>query len=244
MEKIITFKILMIGDTSAGKTELLHKYTESPFSNIISTLGVEYKTKFLTINNIDICLEILDNSGQERYRSLNKSYIRGVQGIMFVYDITNYETFSLIKYFQSDINLQEDKIKEIIVGNNCEQDYRRKVSKKSLQEFCFRHKIEGIEVSSKTGENVSKSFEILTKSIMGNKSKKDLINLFGIKNQNTLILSKKKRSKNKLLDKKLGNQENKKEDEIKTEILKEKDILDTRKQKNYSTILLNKYINY
>ena len=245
MEEIINFKILMIGDTTSGKSKLLTRYIDGYFPhNYISTLAVEYKTKLLTVNNIDICLQIWDTSGHEKFRTLSKSFVRGADGIMFVYDITKRQTFDLVKYFIIDFFNETNEAKGIIVGTKCEKENKREVSKNQLKDFCLHYKIEGIEVSYKTWENVSESFEILVKSIIGNRTKKELLNLYRIRNEERLLsISFEKRKKHKLLDKLKNKKENENKIEKENEILKKKDIY-INKQKNYSNVLLTKYINY
>jgi Ras-related protein Rab-1A len=236
MEENINFKILMIGDNFSGKTKLLNRYVDEYYrSDDVSTLGVDCKKKNLKINDIDVCLNLWDTTGQERYRSLSVYFVRGAEGIMFVYDITNRQSFDFIKDLVRESYYNgTNEIKQIIVGTKCEKENKRVVSKEQLENLCLKYKIEGIEVSYKTGENVSKCFEILAKSIMGNKTKKELLNLYGI--------NKEERNKYKLLYKKKNKKENEK---IKNEneTLKKK-FVSIDKPKNYSKILLTKYINY
>ena len=94
----IKLKILILGDTAVGKACLLLKYIDGYFPDIyISTIGVEYKIKTINKNNTNINLEIWDTCGQERYKSLSKSFMKGADGIIFQYDISDKKTFLHIK---------------------------------------------------------------------------------------------------------------------------------------------------
>ena len=182
MEYAINLNILLLGDSSSGKMPLLNRYVDNSFPvGQIATIGVEYKSKIIKINDIYINLQIWDTSGQERFRGITKTFLRGSDGIMLVYDITNKSTIDHIESYIYQIDDME--IKRILVGNNCEQECERSVSKEYLSKFCEKYNIEGIEVSAKTGENVSKSFEMLVKSIIGDKSKEELIEIYRGKNK-------------------------------------------------------------
>ena len=90
----INLKILILGDSSVGKTSLLLQYSDGYFPTVyVATIGVEYKLKTLKINGIDINLQIWDTAGQERFKSITKNFIKDSDGILFVYDITQKKNF-------------------------------------------------------------------------------------------------------------------------------------------------------
>ena len=125
--------------------------------------------------------------GQERFPSISKNLIRNWNGLIFVYDITNKSSFSLIKDIYRYIkDIKSEDVKVIIVGNNMEMANERQVSKDMVKSFCEKYNIESIEVSSRLGTNVSKCFETLTKLIIGNKSKEELLREIGSKNNQNL----------------------------------------------------------
>ena len=199
-EDQINLKILILGDSSVGKTSLLLKYTDGYFPTIyVATIGVEYKIKKITINNININLQIWDTAGQERFRSITQSFIKGADGILYVYDITQKKTFDDLKTWISQSEESAEGFKKIIVGNKVDLEEERVISKEKLQKFCDDRNIQGFEVSAKIGKNLSECFEALAKLIVGDKTKDELIQTYTIvsKGRGVSINSKKKDKKEK-----------------------------------------------
>ena len=189
----ITLKLLMIGDSSSGKTQLKLRYIDEFFPQMpLSTVGVEFKSKKIKLNDININLQIWDTAGQERFHTIAKSYIINANGLIFVYDITNKSSFRFIKEKYMYIkDIKSENVKVIIVGNNMDMEDKRQVSKETVKIFCEKYNIENIEVSSSLGTNVSKCFETLAKLIIENKSKEELLREFGRKNNRNLNKIKK-----------------------------------------------------
>ena len=175
-EEEIKFKILVLGDSSVGKTTLLLKYVDGYFPTLyVATIGVEFKTKKINVNGIDITLQIWDTAGQERFRSVTKSFLKGADGIIYVYDVTNKESFDNLKTW---INTAEESItdfKKIIIGNKIDIEDKKKVSTEMLEKFCEKQNLKGLETSAKNGTNVNEMFELLTKMIIDGKTKEELL---------------------------------------------------------------------
>ena len=88
------FKIVLVGDSSVGKTNLFLRYIKNEFDpQTKATIGVEFGTKIIKINNYNIKIQIWDTAGQERYKSITSAYYKGAQGAFLVYDITNKSSF-------------------------------------------------------------------------------------------------------------------------------------------------------
>ena len=171
----ITLKILLLGDTTVGKTSILLKYTDGYFPTIyVSTIGVEYKAKKLNINGNAINLQVWDTAGQERFKSITRNYLKGADGILFVYDITQKKTFDNLKIWIRDSEESNQNFKKVIIGNKIDRENERKVPKESLKKFCDERKLKGFETSAKFGENIDESFEALIKMIIGEKTKDEL----------------------------------------------------------------------
>ena len=196
----VILKILVLGDSAVGKTSLSLQYVENYFpESYISTIGVEYKNKPVKLNNTNILLQIWDTCGQERYKSLSKTFMKGADGILFVYDISNKQTFDHIKDWIMESQSSNNEFKKIIVGNKIDlPPERRKVSQEVLTKYSNDKKIQGIETSAKSGENVEKAFLMLTKLIIGNMTKEEFIKKFGKTNKDNTIL----RTSNKIEKKK------------------------------------------
>ena len=115
----LKFKILLIGDSSVGKTQILSRYVDNYFPEThIAKIGVEYKTKIITKDKYKITLHLWDTAGQERFRSITKSFLNNTNGIVFVYDITNRESFDNIKNWIKDTEIYGGGFQSIICGNN------------------------------------------------------------------------------------------------------------------------------
>lgn len=157
------------------------------------------KLKKIKINNIDINLQIWDTAGQERFRSITQSFIKGADGILYVYDITQKKSFDDLRGWISQSEEYTEGFQKVIVGNKIDLEDERVVPKEKLQKFCNERNIQGFEVSAKIGKNLSESFEALAKLIVGDKTKDELIQTYTItsKGRGISINSKKKQKKEK-----------------------------------------------
>ena len=123
----LLFKLILIGDSCVGKSNILLKYLKNEFDpNSRATVGVEFGTKNIIINNKKIKIQIWDTAGQERYRSITSAYYKGAKGALIVYDITRKCTFDNIDKWISDLKLNGDKnICIVILGNKSDLDDKR-----------------------------------------------------------------------------------------------------------------------
>ena len=163
-------KIALLGDSCVGKTSLIRRFVEDRFEdNFISTIGVDYFEKKVMINNKQINLVIQDTSGEERFKSLSKTYYKNADGIIFVFDVTNKESFSQgIKYWltESDNEKGENNYKKILVGNKSDLKDMRKVNKETAEKYSENRNMKYFETSAKTGENVDLIFKELVELIL------------------------------------------------------------------------------
>ena len=99
MDDGVCLKIMILGDSGVGKTNLLLKYMDEFINeNYIATLGIDYKTKNVVYNDTNVSLQIWDTAGQERFKSVTKSFLKGTDGIIFMYDITRKDSFLNLKH--------------------------------------------------------------------------------------------------------------------------------------------------
>ena len=160
----ITLKIIILGDSNVGKTSLLLSYTDNYFPDShIATIGIDYKIKTLTINGVQLKLQIWDTSGQERFRSMTHTFLKTANGIVFAYDITNKKSFEGIKDWIKDAENNGAGFEKILIGNKCDLEGKREVSKDMLDKFGNKKKIKTFETSAKTNINVTDSFDYLAK---------------------------------------------------------------------------------
>ncbi|ODM90265.1 GTP-binding protein YPTM1 [Orchesella cincta] len=125
-----TFKVILLGETGVGKTCVLCRFSDNSFSERhISTVGADMRFKSVTIGRSTVQLSIWDTGGQERFHSINAGYLRGVHGIIFVYDITNQESFNRLDYWTAFAKKYgpEDCVR-IMIGNKCDQAVDREVN--------------------------------------------------------------------------------------------------------------------
>jgi len=161
------FKLLVIGDSSVGKSSLLLRYADNTFTeSFISTIGVDFKIKTIPLDNSNIKLQIWDTAGQERFRTITSSYYRGAHGIIIVYDVTNQDSFRNVqKWLQEIDRYAGDHVHKILVGNKCDMESERRVTTKEAQEFADQLNIILIETSAKTAVNVDNVFSEVASEI-------------------------------------------------------------------------------
>ncbi len=193
------YKLLFLGDSSVGKTSLLIRYTEDKFDNSLPTLGIDVKYKYLTFENKKIRLDIWDTAGQERFRGIAQNYFRGAHGIIFVFDITNKETFNKLKIWMSDAKQNIRPGTEMVIAENkIDLENKRAISKETIEEFGEKNNIEIFSTSAKTGEGVKEIIGNLVSKLYKNKE----IGKFEDDDESThrrdsLMLDEKKHEKNK-----------------------------------------------
>ena len=160
---MITYKILILGDSSVGKTTFIVRFCEGKFKeDSLTTIGLDSKVKFISRQDKKIQLQIWDTAGQERFRSLSKSWYKGADGILLMYDISNYDSFKHIKNWINDIktniSIPFEKLALIVIGHKSDlPDEKRKVDKNDIQTFENSHGIKIIEASAKIDKNVNES---------------------------------------------------------------------------------------
>jgi Ras-related protein Rab-8A len=109
---------------------LLLRYSNDSFSStFITTIGIDFKIKYVDLCGKQVKLQIWDTAGQERFRTITTSYFRGAQGILLVYDVTDSVSFSNINNWMSQIHQHADlHVNKILIGNKCDMDEERRVS--------------------------------------------------------------------------------------------------------------------
>jgi len=168
-----TFKIIIFGDAGCGKTTLTQRFLTNLFvSDSKMTIGVDFEVKSLEVDKEKVKLQIWDFGGEERFRFLLPTYVRGARGGLFLFDITNYSSLAHIDDWLSVIRKEiraEDVFPIIAVGGKADLAENREVSAEEGIKIARSRNVDGfIETSSKTGENVEKTFEALTRLMLNN----------------------------------------------------------------------------
>ncbi|GBG27328.1 Ras-related protein Rab-11B [Hondaea fermentalgiana] len=161
------FKLVLVGDSGVGKTCLLSQYRRGEFNyDTKHTIGVEFATKELQVQDKTIKCQIWDTAGQERYRAITKAYYRGAVAALLVYDITDRETFTNLKRWLSEVQSHADRdIKLMVVGNKSDMEDSRAVSPDEGRAFAEQHNLYFVEASALKGDAVSFAFESLVEKV-------------------------------------------------------------------------------
>lgn len=162
------FKFLIIGRAGVGKSCILNRFIENKFKeNMTHTIGVEFGSKMITVNNKIIKLQIWDTAGQERFRSVTRSYYRGAAGALLCYDLTSRDSFNSLKNWLTDArNLASPNIFVVLVGNKKDLESSREVSFQEATDFAKENDLMFIETSALNGEGVDEAFVQCAHSIL------------------------------------------------------------------------------
>ena len=170
-----TLKILTIGESAVGKTCILLRFTDNKFLKThLTTIGIDYKSKVIKVNNFSVKLKIWDTAGQERFRNITQQYYKGADGILLVYDVTERNSFEKVREWMKQIqqNTNKDKIGIILVGNKCDLD-ERQVSTEEGQSLAKEFGILFYESSAYKDININETFESLVGEIISKKEPDD-----------------------------------------------------------------------
>ena len=173
-----TCQILLIGDSSVGKTSLIQRYANGIFKEeYLATVGLDYYTKQEMINNINVLVKLWDTAGQERFKALTPNYFRNAEGVVLAYDVTNSESFENLKFWINSIksNLGEKNIfiPIIIIGNKIDMEDMRDITKEDANKFAKENNYKYFETSAKTGEGVDEAIRDLVNQVLANSDKNE-----------------------------------------------------------------------
>ena len=154
-------RITMLGDTTVGKTSITNRFLNIEFSNdSLSTLGKSrMDTTMKMKDGKKMKVIIIDTAGQERFHSIATSTIKGANGIVVSFDLTNQGTFSNVTRWLKEINDNTDKIPIVIFGNKCDLKEKRVVQQKDIDDFLKKHKLSYFETSAKLDINIKEGFK-------------------------------------------------------------------------------------
>jgi len=157
--KTTKYKILLIGDSAAGKSSVLLRYVDNTFSDaFISNIGSEYKEKTIAAGGSNAKLQIWDTGGQERFRTITSSFYQGAHGVIVMYDITNQETWASVQKWVQEADRYAPEAAKLLVGNKVDLASERQVQSDEANEYCETLEIPYIETSAKDGTNIEAAF--------------------------------------------------------------------------------------
>ncbi|ONK78201.1 uncharacterized protein A4U43_C02F15590 [Asparagus officinalis] len=161
------FKIVIVGDSAVGKSNLLSRYAQDEFKpNSKATIGVEFQTQSMVIDGKDVKAQIWDTAGQERFRAVTSAYYRGAVGALLVYDITRSSSFDSVGRWLHELSAHSDtSITKMLVGNKCDLEDDRAVSVEQGRRLAEAEGLFFTETSALGSTNVKTAFETVIKEI-------------------------------------------------------------------------------
>ncbi|PNY02237.1 ras-related protein RABA2a-like [Trifolium pratense] len=170
------FKVVLIGDSGVGKSNLLSRFTRNEFClESKSTIGVEFATRTLQVEGKTVKAQIWDTAGQERYRAITSAYYRGALGALLVYDVTKPTTFDNVQRWLKELRDHADaNIVIMLIGNKTDLKHLRAVATEDAQSYAEKEGLSFIETSALEATNVEKAFQTILGEIYRIISKKSL----------------------------------------------------------------------
>ncbi|XP_021279462.1 ras-related protein Rab11C [Herrania umbratica] len=170
------FKIVLIGDSGVGKSNILSRFTRNEFClESKSTIGVEFATRTLQVEGKTVKAQIWDTAGQERYRAITSAYYRGAVGALLVYDITKRQTFDNVQRWLRELRDHADSnIVIMMAGNKSDLNHLRAVSEEDGHALAEKEGLSFLETSALEATNVEKAFQTILNEIYHIISKKAL----------------------------------------------------------------------
>ena len=172
------FKVLLIGNSDVGKSSLILRYVDQIWNDVfVPTIGVDFKVKSLEVDKKLVKMQIWDTAGQERFRNVISSYFKGAHGILLIYDITAKDSFKELENWLGEVERNANsQVLKILIGNKCDLEDRREISKDEGEAFAMRNGMQFMETSAKLNTNVNEAFEALAKIMVESSNKRNAIN--------------------------------------------------------------------
>ncbi|PPQ66026.1 hypothetical protein CVT26_010782 [Gymnopilus dilepis] len=170
------FKVVLIGDSGVGKSNLLSRFTRNEFNlESKSTIGVEFATRSINVDGKTVKAQIWDTAGQERYRAITSAYYRGAVGALLVYDIAKHATYVNVTRWLKELRDHADaNIVIMLVGNKSDLKHLRAVPTDEAKAFATENGLSFIETSALDASNVEAAFQTILTDIYRIVSSKSL----------------------------------------------------------------------
>jgi Ras-related protein Rab-8A len=163
-----TLKILTIGESGVGKTCVLLRYTDNKFIKThLTTIGIDYKAKTISIGGKTIRLKIWDTAGQERFKNITQQYYKNADGILLVFDVSDRNSYEKVREWMKQIQLYcvKETIGMVLIGNKCDVE-NREVSFEDGEKLAKEFNIKYFETSALNNYNIEETFIYLSQEIM------------------------------------------------------------------------------
>uniref|UniRef100_A0A8C4KC09 small monomeric GTPase n=1 Tax=Dromaius novaehollandiae TaxID=8790 RepID=A0A8C4KC09_DRONO len=161
-------QVMLVGDSGVGKTCLLVRFKDGAFlaGSFISTVGIDFRNKVLTVDGVKVKLQIWDTAGQERFRSVTHAYYRDAHALLLLYDVTNKASFDNIQAWLTEIHeyAQQDVVL-MLLGNKVDSAQDRVVKREDGEKLAKEYGVPFMETSAKSGLNVELAFTAIAKEL-------------------------------------------------------------------------------
>ena len=168
--------IMTLGNQGVGKTNFILRYTENIYQETyLNTIGIDFKTKNIIINENQYKLFFYDTAGQEKFKSISLNIVKNTQGIILMYDITDKSSFLAIPdWIESIREIKEKNFPMILCGNKIDLEDKRIVSKEEGKKLADEYQIEFFETSNKDEININEAGICIVNKILDKRSKDNL----------------------------------------------------------------------
>lgn len=161
-------KMVIIGDSTVGKTSILNRYVKGTLDlTLQSTIGVSFFHKNITIDNNTYKLEIYDTAGQERFNSLVPMYYQRAHFCFIVFDLTNAQSFQRVAFWEGELkkntNSDGKVIQRVVIGNKCDRVSEIAVDEHDVRRWCQENQLHYYRCSALTGDGINEMFSDILK---------------------------------------------------------------------------------
>ena len=158
-----TLKIIILGSSEVGKKCIYNRYFHNEFQvNLLSTIGIDFKTKFFKFDEQKVKVNFIDTAGEEKFRAIASNYLKGTDGVILVFDITNKGTFELLEIWLDELkDTNKADISKVLIGNKCDLTNERQVDIEEAKNLAKKINCNYYEASAKTGQNINEALEKL-----------------------------------------------------------------------------------
>lgn len=182
-QKRTLLKVIILGDSGVGKTSLMNQYVNKKFSSQYkATIGADFLTKEIKVDDRLVTMQIWDTAGQERFQSLGVAFYRGADCCVLVYDVNNTKSFDNLENWRDEFLIQAsppnpENFPFIVLGNKVDADegHSRTVSEKKAKAWCSsKGDLSHFETSAKEDINVDTAFETVARNALSNETEEEL----------------------------------------------------------------------
>ena len=162
---ILTLKIIILGSSEVGKTSILERYFKNEFhGNQLSSIGIDFQTKFFKFDENKIKVNYIDTAGQEKFRAISVNYLKAAHGVILVFDITKEKTFSALEEWMNHLKENNQlNIEKVLIGNKIDLEEKREVQKEEAENFAKSIGCKYYEGSAKTDININEPLDEIAK---------------------------------------------------------------------------------